>query len=42
MVSLITASKAQKKMVEYTRLNRLRKDLTQSGLADRAGVPMPT
>ena len=42
MVSLITASKAQKKLVEYTRLKRLSMDLTQAGLAERAGVPLPT
>ena len=42
MVSLITSSKAQKKLVEYTRLKRLSMDLTQAGLAERAGVPLPT
>ena len=42
MVSLITASKAQKKLVDYTRSKRLRIDLTQAGLAKRAGVPLST
>jgi transcriptional regulator with XRE-family HTH domain len=42
MVSLITASKAQKKLVEYTRSRRLNMDLTQAGLAGRAGVPLST
>ena len=42
MVSLVTASKAQKKLVEYTRSKRLNMDLTQAGLAERAGVPLST
>ena len=42
MISLITASKAQKKLVDYTRTKRLNIDLTQAGLAKRAGVPLST
>ena len=38
MVSLITISKAQEKIAEYTRKRRLAKGLTQVGLADRSGV----
>lgn len=42
MISLVTSSKAQKKLVDYTRLRRLNMDLTQAGLSERAGVPLPT
>lgn len=42
MLSLITVSKAQKKLAENTRLQRLKADLTQQGLAERSGVALPT
>ena len=42
MVSLITPMKAQKKLAENTRARRLQMDLTQQGLAERSGVPLPT
>lgn len=42
MVSLITVSKAQKKLSENIRERRLRMELTQEGLAGRSGVPLPT
>jgi transcriptional regulator with XRE-family HTH domain len=42
MVSLITPAKAQKKLVENSRARRLQMDLTQKGLSDRSGVPLPT
>lgn len=42
MVSLITPSKAQKKLAENVRLRRLDTNLTQEGLAKRSGVPLPT
>ncbi len=42
MVSLITPSKAQKKLAENVRLHRLQMELTQEGLAGRSGVPLPT
>ena len=42
MVSLITPSKAQKKLAENVRLRRLQMELTQEGLAERSGVPLPT
>ena len=42
MISLITTAKAQKKLSENTRLQRLNLQLTQRGLADRSGVPLPT
>lgn len=42
MVSLITPSKAQNKLAENVRLRRLQMDLTQAGLAERSGVPLPT
>ncbi len=42
MISLITASKTQKKLAENVRLRRLQMDLTQTGLAKRSGVPLPT
>ncbi|MCP4048386.1 MAG: helix-turn-helix transcriptional regulator [Gammaproteobacteria bacterium] len=42
MVSLITAAKAQRKLAENARARRLQMDLTQQGLAERSGVPLPT
>ncbi|MCE3254896.1 MAG: Helix-turn-helix protein [Rickettsiaceae bacterium] len=42
MLSLITISKAQKKLAKNTRLQRLKLQLTQQGLAERAGVLLPT
>jgi transcriptional regulator with XRE-family HTH domain len=42
MISLITISKAQQKLSENTRLQRLKLQLTQQGLAERSGVPLPT
>ncbi len=42
MVSLITVSKAQKKLADFTRAKRLQMNLTQSDLAKRSGVPLPT
>ncbi len=42
MVLVITPAKAQKKLVEHTRARRLQMELTQEGLANRSGVPLPT
>lgn len=42
MVVLITPAKAQKKLAENTRARRLQMELTQEGLAERSGVPLPT
>ncbi len=42
MVSLITPAKAQKKLTENVRQRRLQLELTQKGLAERSGVPLPT
>ncbi len=42
MVSLIRPSKAQKKLAENVRLRRLQMELTQEGLSERSGVPLPT
>ena len=42
MISLITTSKAQRKIVENMRALRLKKGLTQGGLAERSGVSLPT
>jgi transcriptional regulator with XRE-family HTH domain len=42
MVSLITPAKAQKKLAEHVRARRLQMELTQEGLAERSGVPLPT
>jgi transcriptional regulator with XRE-family HTH domain len=42
MVSLITPSKAQKKLADNARQRRLNMDLTQEGLSKRSGVPLPT
>jgi len=42
MLSLISTSKAQSKIAENVRARRLAMELTQEGLAERAGVPLPT
>ncbi|MFZ9181146.1 MAG: hypothetical protein ACO201_04670 [Rickettsiales bacterium] len=42
MLSLITISKAQKKLSENTRLQRLKLQLTQQALAEQSGLPLPT
>ncbi len=42
MILLITLSKAQKKLAENIRERRLHMGLTQEGLAERSGVPLPT
>lgn len=42
MVSLITPAKVQKKLAEQARMRRLQMELTQQGLAERAGVALPT
>jgi transcriptional regulator with XRE-family HTH domain len=42
MVSLVTSSKAQRKLAENVRQRRLGMNLTQEGLAERSGVPLPT
>ncbi len=42
MVSLITVPKAQNKLADFTRAKRLQMNLTQSDLAKRSGVPLPT
>lgn len=42
MLSFITLEKAQEKLVENTRARRLQIELTQEGLAERSGVPLPT
>ncbi len=42
MELLITPSKAQKQITENVRLHRLQMELTQEGLAERSGVPLPT
>ncbi len=42
MISLITPAKAQRKLAEQARARRLGMELTQQGLAERSGVPMPT
>lgn len=42
MLSLISPSKAQLKIAENVRARRLSMELTQEGLAERAGVPLPT
>lgn len=42
MVLLITPEKAQKKLAEDARARRLQMELTQEGLAQRSGVPLPT
>ncbi|WP_434977880.1 helix-turn-helix domain-containing protein [Daejeonia sp. YH14] len=35
-------SKLQQKLVDYVRDRRLQMNLTQQGLAERSGVPLPT
>ncbi len=42
MVSLLTVSKAQKQLAEYTKTRRLGMGLTQKGLSKRSGVSLPT
>lgn len=42
MLSLMTPLQAQNKLAENVRLCRLQMELTQEGLALRAGVPLPT
>lgn len=42
MLSLITASEAQRKIAENVRSQRLQIGLTQQGLAERSGVALPT
>lgn len=42
MISLISPSKAQLKIAENLRARRLSMELTQEGLAERSGVPLPT
>jgi len=42
MLSLTSPSKAQIKLAENVRARRLAMELTQEGLATRAGVPLPT
>ncbi len=42
MISLLSVSKAQKKLIKHTRTRRLKQGLTQEGLAVRSGVSLPT
>ncbi|VAW82264.1 hypothetical protein MNBD_GAMMA13-6 [hydrothermal vent metagenome] len=42
MALLITPAKAQEKLAKNLRLKRLDIDLTQKGLSERSGVPLPT
>lgn len=42
MISLITVPKAQKKLAGFARAKRLQMNLTQSDLAKRSGVALPT
>ncbi|WP_374164494.1 helix-turn-helix domain-containing protein [Arcticibacter sp. MXS-1] len=42
MISLISPSKAQKKIANNLRDRRLSMELTQEGLAERSGVPLAT
>lgn len=42
MLSLISTSKAQRKIAENVRERRLLMELTQEGLAERSGVPLAT
>ena len=39
---LLTTSKAQKLLSERVKAKRLQQGLTQEGLANRSGVPLPT
>ncbi len=41
-ISFITPSKAQKIITKNIRERRLQQNLTQEGLAQRSGVPLPT
>ncbi|NOY71718.1 MAG: helix-turn-helix transcriptional regulator [Gammaproteobacteria bacterium] len=41
-MSLLTVSKAQKKLAENLRARRLSTGLTQEGLANRSGVSLPS
>lgn len=38
----VSLSKVQKKLVDNIRERRLQMELTQEGLAERSGVPLPT
>ncbi|MBE9463727.1 helix-turn-helix domain-containing protein [Dyadobacter subterraneus] len=42
MVSLISPSRAQRKLAENLRSRRLNAGLTQQGLSERSGVALPT
>ena len=42
MILLITPAKTQRKLAEQARARRLQMELTQEGLAERSGVPLPT
>ena len=42
MLSLMTVSEAQKKLVHNIREQRLSMGFTQAGLAKRSGVPLPS
>jgi len=42
MVLVITPAKAQKILAGNARAQRLRMELTQEGLSNRSGVPLPT
>lgn len=42
MISLISKSKALSKLAENIRERRLSMQLTQQGLSERSGVPLPT
>ncbi|WP_337044958.1 helix-turn-helix domain-containing protein [Emticicia sp. 17c] len=42
MISLITPSKAQRKLTDNVRKRRLLMELTQEELAERSGVALPT
>lgn len=42
MVSLITPATTQGKLAENLRARRLQLGLTQAGLSERSGVPLPT
>ena len=42
MISFISISKAQQKIAENIQQRRLSMELTQAGLSERSGVPLPT
>lgn len=42
MISLLSVSKAQQKIAMSVRDRRLLLELTQEGLSERSGVPLPT